>query len=83
MSRVAIIVLNWNGIEDTKSCLSSLNKQTYKNREVILVENGSTEKNTANELKKLKKKYPSLIVLENDQNLGFAGGVNTGIRYAM
>ena len=83
MSRVAIIVLNWNGIEDTKNCLSSLNKQTYKNREIILVENGSTEKNTANELKKLKKSYPSLIVLENDQNLGFAGGVNTGIRYAM
>ena len=83
MSSVATIVLNWNGIEDTKKCLASLYKQTYKSQTIILVENGSDEAGTQPEIAKLQEKYPKLIVLENAKNLGFAGGVNTGIRYAL
>lgn len=83
MGMTATIVLNWNGIEDTKKCLASLFKQTYNKQTIILVENGSTEKSTRSEIVALKKTYPSLVVLQNKRNLGFAGGVNTGIRYAI
>ena len=83
MSSVATIVLNWNGIEDTKQCLASLFEQDYKNQTVVLIENGSTETGTSEAIEELQKTYPSLVVLKNEQNLGFAGGVNTGIRYAL
>ncbi|NLA43292.1 glycosyltransferase family 2 protein [Candidatus Saccharibacteria bacterium] len=83
MSRVATIVLNWNGIEDTERCLNSIYKQIYKKQTVILVDNGSTERGTQKKIKALKQKYPNLIVLNNQKNLGFAGGVNTGIKYAL
>ncbi len=39
--RVSIIILNWNGLKDTIECLESLKKITYKNYEVIIVDNGS------------------------------------------
>ena len=39
--KVSIIILNWNGVEDTIECLESLKKITYKNYEVIVVDNGS------------------------------------------
>ena len=39
--KVSIIVLNWNGLEDTIECLESLRKITYPNYEVIVADNGS------------------------------------------
>jgi len=41
LPNVSIIILNWNGVEDTIECLESLKKITYKNYEVIVVDNGS------------------------------------------
>lgn len=83
MSKIAIIVLNWNGLEDTKKSLASLFSQSYTDYTIILVENGSTEAGTSKGIEALKRQYPDLVVLENEQNTGFAGGVNTGIRYAL
>ena len=39
--KVSIIILNWNGVNDTTECLESLKKITYRNYEVIIVDNGS------------------------------------------
>ena len=39
--RVAIIIVNWNGLQDTMECLNSLKQITYSNYEVIVVDNGS------------------------------------------
>lgn len=83
MSNIAIVVLNWNGTEDTKKSLESLYLQDYSKYSVILIENGSSEAGTKQGIEQLKEKYPKLIVIENEKNLGFAGGVNTGIRYAL
>lgn len=83
MSSVAIVVLNWNGLDDTRQCIESLYAQTYENFAIVLVENGSTEPDTEEGMAELQQKHPSLRVIYNDQNLGFAGGVNTGIRYAL
>lgn len=76
---VAIIILNWNGKKDTLECLSSLEKLTYPHYEIILVDNGSSD----NSVEVFKCKYPQLTLIETEENLGFAGGNNRGIEYAL
>lgn len=76
----AVIVLNWNGIEDTKKCLESLQKQSTKDFDIILIDNGSTDSSCA-EIKHIKQ--TNLIKIFNDNNLGFAGGVNAGLSHAI
>lgn len=82
--RVAVIVLNWNGFDDTKQCVESLLTQKYDNLSVIVVENGSAD-DSAKQLKALADtlRDDRLHVIYNKKNHGFAGGVNTGIRYAL
>lgn len=83
MNRVAIVVLNYKGIEDTLHCLDSLEKQTFKNVHVVVVENGSGDTSTE-KLRKYKRTFKRPIdILYNKENLGFAGGVNTGIHWAL
>lgn len=83
MNSVGIVVINYKGIEDTLECIESLKKQTYTNHTIIVVENGSDD-GSAEKLKQIEKQYvDNLVVLYNDQNLGFDGGANTGIRWAI
>lgn len=83
MNRVAIVVVNYKGIEDTINCLESLAKQTVKNFKIIAVENGSGEP-SVKEFRRLEKKHgEDLVTLYNSTNTGFTGGVNTGIRWAL
>lgn len=83
MDRVAVVVLNYKGIADTIDCLASLAKQTFEDFTIVAVENGSGKK-SVDEFKKLEEKYGSkLQTLYNTDNLGFTGGVNTGIRWAL
>lgn len=83
MNRVAVVVVNYEGIEDTRASLESLNKQTTKDFTIIAVENGSRD-NSATDFKEFEKKYgDKLQTLYNKENLGFTGGVNTGIRWAL
>jgi GT2 family glycosyltransferase len=77
-SKVAVVVLNWNGEEDSLNCIKALKKQTAKHT-IIAVDNASTD----NFVSFVKQKYLEVVVLENNKNLGFAGGVNTGIRHAI
>lgn len=81
--RVAVVVLNYKGIEDTIKCIASLSRQTYKNFIIVAIENGSYD-GSAEKFKELQKQYDDqLVTLYNDKNLGFTGGVNTGIRWAL
>ena len=77
--KVFIIVLNWNGWKDTVECIKSLKKITYPNNKIILVDNGSTD----NSEEILRKKFPDLELIQTGENLGFAGGNNIGIQYAL
>lgn len=77
-ARVATILVNFNGYEDTKECLFSLENMTSVTS-VIVVDNGSGTK----ECKKLIDFFPDLIVIESEENLGFSGGNNLGIDYAL
>jgi GT2 family glycosyltransferase len=78
MPYVAIIVLNWNGKEDTLACLASLSRLDYPDYEVIIVDNGSSD----GSVKAIAERYPQQKVLETGENLGFVGGNNVGLRYA-
>ena len=83
MNRVAVVVVNYKGIEDTKHCLAALSEQTFKDFTIVAVENGSHD-GSADTFKKFERQYSkNFVALYNDKNLGFDGGVNTGIRWAM
>jgi GT2 family glycosyltransferase len=76
---VSIISINWNSTTVTCEFLSSIKKQnTYKNIEVIIVDNASDEDPTH----LLISVLPSTKVIRNSKNLGFSGGNNTGIKAA-
>jgi GT2 family glycosyltransferase len=80
--KVAIIIINFNGEEDTIQCLQSLEALNFpkENLLTIVVDNGSKKKF---ELPKIKLEIGELHVLDTGENLGFAGGNNFGIEYAM
>jgi len=81
--KVAVVVLNYKGIDDTVACIASLSRQTYDDFVIVAVENGSND-GSAEKFKKLENQYgDKLVTLYNDENLGFDGGVNTGIRWAL
>lgn len=73
---VSVIVLNWNGKHYLETCLSSLLGQTYQSLEIILVDNGSAD----GSVEFVRDRFPEVTIIENDTNLGFAKGVNTGIK---
>jgi hypothetical protein len=77
--KVFIIILNWNGKDDTIECIKSIKDNTYKNYEIIVVDNGSEDDSVS----KIKRCFPKVNVVENERNFGFAGGNNIGIRHAV
>lgn len=79
LPRVTIIVLNWNGLNDTLDCLESLGQLDYQNCEVVVVDNGSVDGSVS----VIREWFPGVTMIENGENLGYAGGNNVGLRYAM
>lgn len=77
--KVAILIINWNGREDTLECIRSLQEQDYPACEIIVVDNGSTD-GSADAFRAVD---PPVVLIETGKNLGFAGGINLGVRYAM
>jgi len=77
--KVAIIVLNYNGEDCLLPCLSSLFHLSYSNKEIFVVDNGSSDTSFL----QAKKQFPQCIFLDNKKNLGFAKGMNIGIKEAL
>lgn len=73
--KVAVIVLNWNGKEDTIECLESVARSDYPSYSIIVVDNGSTDGSQ----EMIRKRHPCVQLLENGKNLGFAEGNNRGV----
>ena len=76
---VGIIVLNWNNWPVTADCLKSLQRITYPNARVLLVDNGSSDDSE----RILREKFPAIEVVQTGSNLGYAGGNNAGMRRAL
>lgn len=81
LPRVAVIILTYNGIDDTLACLASLAAQDYpaERRALIVVDNASSDTT----LERVRALYPWVTLIANGANLGFAAGNNVGLRYAL
>jgi GT2 family glycosyltransferase len=76
---VYAVVLNWNGWRDTVECLTSLLTLDYKDHNLLVVDNGSSDESVSC----IRSRFPGVELLEAGSNLGFAGGCNIGIRHAL
>lgn len=72
------MIVAWNSRLDLERCLISLHQQDYAPCELIVVDNASTDGTVA----WLTTTYPDIQVLQNEQNIGFAAGVNQGFAAA-
>jgi GT2 family glycosyltransferase len=82
MKMLSVIIVNWNGKEDTIRCLQSLRSMRIPpgiSLETVVVDNGSTDGSVT----EIKKRNEWATVLETGENLGFTGGNNFGITYAL
>jgi GT2 family glycosyltransferase len=74
---VSIIIINWNGEEIIGDCLTSLINQTYRNIEIIVLDNNSMDES----IKKINQ-YPQVKIIRNKQISGFAEGNNIAVKKA-
>ncbi len=74
-----MIVLNWNSESDTAACLDSLAVQRGAKFDVLLVDNASADGSG----EQLRQRYPVIAYLQTEANLGYAGGNNVGIEWAL
>lgn len=73
-----IVVLNWNRLDLTKRCLSNLENQTYNEKLVIIIDNGSTDGSVG-----WLSEQTNVTLIKNKRNFGFARAVNQGIALAL
>lgn len=76
--RASILIVNWNGLEHLPVCLDSLAAQTFRDFEVVLVDNGSKD----GSLEFVAKNYPWVRLVPLPENTGFATGNNRGLEHA-
>ncbi len=77
MKKISIIVLNFNGKNFLKDRLTSLRKQTYKDFEIILLDNTSTN----GSVEFVEKYYLWTYLIKSDKNLSFAKGNNKAFKF--
>ena len=72
LPRVAVVILNWNGLDFLRRFLPSICASTYPNLDIIVGDNASND----NSVSFVRENYPQIKISINDQNYGFAGGYN-------
>lgn len=72
----SVIIPNWNGDSLLKDCLESLQNQTYKDFEIILVDNGSTDRS----LEYVENNFPRVRIIALRKNFGFTKAINEGVK---
>jgi GT2 family glycosyltransferase len=76
---VVAVVVNWNGREVLSRCLSTLLASHLEELEVVVVDNASSDGSR----EAVRQSFPGVLLIENERNLGYAGGVNAGLRHAL
>jgi len=70
--KVAIVILNWNGVKYLRDFLPSVLTSIWPNLDIVVGDNGSTD----GSIEFLTQNYPTIRIIKNDQNYGFTGGYN-------
>jgi GT2 family glycosyltransferase len=78
VARVTVIICNWNGGEYVGRCLAALERQTYRDFRVVVVDNASTDGSA----ERIERDFPSVELIRAGANLGFARANNLGFRQA-
>lgn len=78
-SHVAAVVLNWNGREETLACLESLAASDWPWLTMIVVDNASEQEIEGH----VAERFSDVVMVRNERNLGFGGGMNAGVRRAL
>jgi GT2 family glycosyltransferase len=78
MPEMSVIVVNWNGLHFLKTCLTALRRQTFRDFEAIMVDNGSTDGSVAY----VRADFPEVNVIPLSENRGFTGGNIAGYERA-
>lgn len=73
---VAVVILNWNGQDLLAKFLPSVVQSVYDNLQIVVIDNGSTD----NSLRLIEKEFPTVKVIANKDNKGFADGYNSGLQ---
>jgi GT2 family glycosyltransferase len=76
---VWILLVNWNGKNDTLACLASLRKASYQPRHILVVDNASTD----GSVEAIRAQFPEVEVLANPRNERFAAANNQGMQMAL
>ncbi len=77
--KISINIVAWNSMRFLPDLLTSIEKQTFRDFTVLIIDNGSTD-----EMEKfVRAQYPNVMILRNAKNLGFSAAHNQGIRYAL
>lgn len=76
--KISVVIPNWNGARWLRPCLNSLRAQRFRDFRVYVVDNGSTD----GSVDLLRDHYPEVQVIAHPENLGFAGGMNSGMSAA-
>jgi GT2 family glycosyltransferase len=77
--KFCIIILNWNGKEESVKCLASLRMLNASSYEIVFIDNASVD----DSVPYVHTHFPEIKIFQNECNLGFAEGNNVGIRYAL
>jgi GT2 family glycosyltransferase len=76
---VAIVILNYNSPEETIQCVESFETLHYPNSKIVIVDNGSKD----DSCRLIRQRFPETSLICTGSNLGYAGGNNKGIEYAL
>ncbi|MEM7031823.1 MAG: glycosyltransferase family 2 protein, partial [Chloroflexota bacterium] len=74
----SVIILTWNGCQDIEACLQAVQAQTYASFEVLVVDNASTDQT----VDFVAEHFSGVVLIQNQENLGFSAGNNVGLRQA-
>lgn len=79
-NKVAVILVNYNGIKDTIECIKSLqHSDSYNEIKIIVVDNASK----VNQCKEINDQFPDVVTIRSEVNGGFSAGNNIGIKWAL
>lgn len=77
--QVLIVIVIWNGLEDTLECLASIQRCEFSSKGILVVDNGSTDGSS----EVISRLYPGVQILRLSENRGFTGGNNVGLQEAL